>query len=117
MFHIITRETRSRHHMVEKHGILKFDRKGYTNWKTRLLMLICVENLEMAMDPTKVASKGFKSKDNRCLQLIMQTLANTHLSYIKNSLHVYKVLNKLDEIYNVTNQEAVLNLCLKWQTL
>ena len=31
-----------------KYRITRFDGKGYHSWKTRLLILFCVENLDMA---------------------------------------------------------------------
>lgn len=100
-----------------KYGIAKFNGKNYQAWKMRLLMVFKVEDVEMAMDPTHVAARGYKSKNNRCLQLIMQSLHDNHLTYMKNTTHAYKVIQKLDAVYSCRDQEAIQHLKQKWQQL
>lgn len=100
-----------------KYGIPKFNGKGYRNWRTQALNGFRAENLELALNEANVAKRAFAGKNNRCLQLITQSLGDSHLTYVRNAAYAYDVLQNLDAIYGVTNQETIQYLRQKWQAL
>lgn len=84
-----------------KYGIIPFNGNNFDNWKFRLnsvLKATEVYNVLKEIDESRKNEEWFK-KNNKARNIIVQSVADSHLEYIKDIESAAEMLKKLEMVF------------------
>lgn len=84
-----------------KYGIVPFAGENFDNWKFRLNTLLCSMDVKKVMKTVTDSEKtdAWHTANNKAMMLIIQNIADSHLEYVKDIDSAYKMLQKLESIF------------------
>lgn len=85
-----------------KHGIIPFRGNGFDNWKFRLQAVLKAMDLHEVLKDVPVDSKNeeWHKKNNKACMIIIQSVADSHLEYIKEINEAHEMISKLEGIFS-----------------
>lgn len=84
-----------------KYGILPFNGSNFDNWKFRLEAVLSGADVHIVLEPIQEKDKDAEwiKKDNKAKNIIVQSVADSHLEYIKDIKNAAKMLEKLESVF------------------
>lgn len=85
-----------------KHGIIPFNGSGFDNWKFRVCSVLKAMELNDVLQVVSAADRNdtWIKKNNKACMIIIQSVADSHLEYIKEIEVAYDMLEKLEKIFD-----------------
>lgn len=85
-----------------KYGILPFSGNNFDNWKFRLQSVLRAIDVYEAIEEIsedKKKDKEWIKKDNKAKNVIIQSVSDSHLEYVKDIEYAGEMLDKLESIF------------------
>lgn len=85
-----------------KHGIVPFRGSGFDNWKFRLYSVLKAMELDDVLKqvPVELKNASWKKKNVKAVMVIIQSIADSHLEYVKDIEDAYEMITKLEGIFS-----------------
>lgn len=83
-----------------KYGITPFNGNGYDNWKFRLESVLKTLDVNDVLERTTAATnKAWVKRNNKAVMVIIQSIADSHLEYVKGMSTAAEIISKLDKLF------------------